>query len=256
MSTPSDNDPFTQRPAGDTAPPRSQSAPPPLPLPGQGPPPPPLPGQAPPPGGFAPALGVPRNANTFALIAIVVTGLYVLFALGSAFFAQDVVDSTKKTLISGEPSTSPMSLIIQLLSTVVSVGAFVVLALWMARIRSNLKARGITAGGPPAVEWWGWFVPLANFVLPLLGMKAIARKKVGMGLLLGWWIPFCLMWIVSFAAGLASIMAVDLMTGELTNLDALNASVPLTYASTAAVIVSWVFLVVIIRRITDRHLED
>jgi len=190
------------------------------------------------------------------MLALITTGVYTLVQLGSALTAQSTVNSAKAALDSGGTSVNVATTLLQVLSFAVGLGSFVLLALWMSRIRSNLAKLGIKAGGPPHVEWWGWFVPLANFVLPLLGMRAIAHRKVGMDVLLGWWIPWCLVWLASIAASLTSIFAVDFQTGELTNLDALDASVPLTYLATIATIVSWVFLTVIIRRVTARHLED
>ena len=250
MSTPTHDDPYSQRPSqqgAQVAPNAGAPTPP---------PPPPMPGQAPPPGGFAPAGWSPDKPTTLAMLAVITTGVYTLVQLGSALTAQSTVDSAKAALDSGGTSANVATTLLQVLSFAVGLGSFVLLALWMSRIRSNLAKLGIKAGGPPHVEWWGWFVPLANFVLPLLGMRAIAHRKVGMGVLLGWWIPWCLVWIASISASATSVFAVDFQTGELTNLDALDASVPLTYLATIATIVSWAFLTVVIRRVTARHLED
>lgn len=215
-----------------------------------------MPGQAPPPGTFATAGWAPEPPRTLATTTIILTGVYALTQLLGAFTVQGAIEDTKAAIETGDTSLNPAGTLLQFLSFALLLAAFVVLAMWMAKIRKNLVHKGITAGGPPHVEWWGWFVPLANFVLPLLGMRAIARRKVGMGPLLGWWLPWCLVWVVSVAAQVTSILAVDLQTGKLANTDALEASVPLTYVATAATIVSWIFLTVIVRRVTARHLED
>ena len=249
MTTPP-NDPFAQHPPQVAAPGYPQAS-----APGS-PPPPPLPGQAPPPGAFAPTGWAAEKPQGLAITAIVLTGLYAASSLYSSFVAQSTIDETKATLGSGNTATDLGTTAFGALGTIVMLASFVVLALWMSRIRRNLASRGVKAGGPPAVEWWGWFVPLANFVLPLLGMKAISRKKASMGLLLGWWLPWCIMWLATFAAGATSFFAVDLSTGDLVRPEALDASVPLTHIATVAVIVSWAFLAVIIRRVTDRHLDD
>ncbi len=44
-------------------------------------------------------------------------------------------------------------------ASLLGIASFIFLALWMMRIRTNLGAIGKPAGGPPSVEWWGWFVP-------------------------------------------------------------------------------------------------
>ncbi|WP_430868499.1 DUF4328 domain-containing protein [Demequina aurantiaca] len=249
MSTP--NDPYLQTP--------SQS----VDSPGHGasgypaaPPAPPLPGQAPPPGGFAQPGWAASPPTGLAMATIVTTGLYLLVQLITAATAQSSVEAAKDSLVSGDTTIDVASTVLQALGGVIGLASFIMLALWMSRIRSNLAKRGVKAGGPPHVEWWGWFVPLANFVLPFLGMKAIAHRKVGMGVLLGWWLPWCLVWIMSIAASMTSFFAVDFATGEIDNADALDASVPLTYVAAAAIIVSWIFLTVIVRRVTARHLED
>lgn len=214
-----------------------------------------MPGQAPPPGSFAQAGWAPAPPTGLAVLVIIATGLYTLIQLVSALMVQGTIEDTKAMLASGDTSTDLASSALQFLGFGIGVAAFVVLALWMSRIRSNLTKVGVAAGGPPHVEWWGWFVPLANFVLPLLGMRAIAHRKVGMGVLLGWWLPFCLVWLTSIAASATSVLAIDFQTGELANPDVLDASVSLTYVATVAVIVSWAFLIVIVRRVTARHLE-
>lgn len=254
MSTPTPDDPYAQPAsnAGSQATPGTTPAAPASPAA----PPPPMPGQAPPPGAFAPAGWAPEPPHTLALATIILTGVYALTQLLGSFMAQGSVEDAKAAIETGDTSINPAGTLLQFLSFAVMLAAFVVLAMWMARIRKNLAQQGINAGGPPHVEWWGWFVPLANFVLPLLGMRAIARRKVGMGPLLGWWLPWCLVWIVSVAAQVTSVLAIDFQTGEITNSGALDASVPLAYAATAATIVSWIFLTVIVRRVTARHLED
>jgi hypothetical protein len=249
MTTPPPDNQPTHQPGPDAYPQSQQVGAP-------TPPPPPLPGQAPPPGAFAPSGWEPQRPQGLALAAISLTGAYTLFTIIGAATTQSTIDSTKEALANGDTSANPAGSLVQLVSFAVGVAAFVVLALWMTRIRSNLAARGVKAGGPPAVEWWGWFVPLANYVLPFLGMKAIARNKASIGALLGWWIPFCLTWIASVAATFVSITAIDYETGDLTSPDALDVTVPITYFSTIMLVVSWAFLFTIIRRVTARHLED
>ena len=201
-------------------------------------------------GSFSPTL----PANGFATAAMALTGVYTLLSIASALTVQSTVERTKEAL-ENQTSTGALDTLLSAVIGLVGIAAFIFLALWMARIRSNRTALGDTPGGPPSVEWWGWFIPVANFVLPLLGMRAISRKVVGWGLLLGWWLPFCLVWLIGPITASATFRAVDFGTGELTNPDALDSMIPLTYASTAALVVAWVFLVLIIRKTTAGHIE-
>lgn len=255
MTTPTPHDPFAHHPdveaqsppLGSTpAVPSHQDAPP---------PPPPLPGVIPPPGGFSNTGWEPEAPKALAMATITATGLYALLSLVSALGVAGTVNDAKAALESGDTSRSLVSGVVEGLSVLIGIASFVLLALWMTKIRGNLAQKGVRAGGPPAVEWWGWFVPLANFVLPYLGMRAISRDKASSGLLLGWWIPWCLVWILSFASAAVSFAAIDFTTGEVSNVDALDASIPLAYLGAVAVIVSWAFLATIIRRVTARHLD-
>ena len=201
---------------------------------------------------YGPAPVVPRGLAT---AAIVLTGSFTAFGLINAALTPTTVDRLKETLADPEnASFDATSTALGFLSFAIGIAAFVFLALWMSRIRQNLTSLGQKPGGPPSVEWWGWFVPLANFVLPALGMRALTRRSVGIGVLLGWWLPFCASFIVQGAATTRQFAAIDLATGELVNESALDAMVPLTATGAALVLVSWIFLVVIIRRTTSRHL--
>lgn len=189
--------------------------------------------------------------TTVALWAIILTGAVAALGLVSAATIATQVDDLKIVLADPENASpfagqNPLSL----LSGPLMIASFVFLALWMARVRTAMKARGEVAGGPPAVEWWGWFVPIANFVLPFLGMRAITRGRASVGMLVGWWVTFCLYWVASWATFVPSLTAIDYSTGELTNPDALDAMVPLTWAGALTLAVSWVFLVLVIRQTT------
>jgi len=199
---------------------------------------------------------VPPPPRGLATATIVLTGAYTLAGILTAAATPMIVENTKAALANPEDFTfDAASTGLQLLSSLVAIASFVFLALWITRIRQNLTAIGSKPGGPPAVEWWGWFVPLANFVLPALGMRAVTRRTVGIGVLLGWWLPFCASFVVSAISATRQFAAVDFATGELVNPSALDSMVPLTASSAALVLVSWLFLVMIIRRTTSRHLS-
>jgi len=189
--------------------------------------------------------------TTVALWATILTGAVAALGLVSAATTAAQVDELKIVLADPDNASpfagqNPLSL----LSGPLMIASFVFLALWMTRVRSAMAARGEVAGGPPAVEWWGWFVPIANVVLPFLGMRAITRRKAGVGILVGWWVTFCLYWALSWATVVPTLTAIDYSTRELSNPDALDVMVPLAWAGALALAVSWVFLALVIRQTT------
>src|SRR5690606_1184369 len=127
---------------------------------------------------------------------IITTGAATALTVLSAVLAPSRRDVLEQQF-TADASTTPQVDLLGPLSGLLWIASFVLLAIWMMTIRGNLRKRGIEPGGPPAVEWWGWFVPLAHYVLPYLGMKALARNKVDAVVLLGWWIPFALYWAVN-----------------------------------------------------------
>ena len=83
----------------------------------------------------------------------------------------------------------------------------------------------------------------------------ITRRLVGVGLLLGWWIPFCLTWVIQPLVVTAQFRAIDLGTGKLVHPEVLDTLAPLSWSMAALLVVSWVFLATIIRKATARHAE-
>jgi hypothetical protein len=216
-----------------------------------------LPGSQPPPiGGFPQGSWAPEKPAKLALWTIIATGAVALVGIFSALLAAVELEDTKQRLLDGASSNSPATNALGVLSLIAWVGSFVLIAMWIMTIRKNLQARGIRAGGPPAVEWWGWFIPLANFILPFLGMRAVAQRNVNAGVLLGWWLPFCAYWLISIPSIVVMATIVDFSTGEVTDVNRIDDTIPYGFASAGALVVSWIFLVMIVRKTTDRHLED
>lgn len=206
--------------------------------------------------GYVPITVPPANSNKVALWATILTGAYAVTGVLGAITAPAMVEALKKQFADPENASpfagqSPASY----LSIPLAIASFVLLALWMSKIRAARTARGDAIGGPPAVEWWGWFIPLANLVLPFLGMRAITKARAGLGLLLGWWIAFVAAGAVSVAAAIPEFTAIDFATGKLTHPEALDPIVGLMWASAIAMVVSWVFLAMIIRVTTRRQAE-
>ena len=208
------------------------------------------------PPGYAPITVPPAVPNSIALWATILTGAYAAVSVLGAVTAPAMVEQLKETLADPQ-NASPFAgqSIGSVLSIPVGIASFVLLALWMSKIRAARTAHGEKIGGPPAVEWWGWFVPLANVVLPFLGMRAITKARVGMGVLLGWWLAYIASTAISIAAVVPQLTAIDLSTGKLTHPEALDPIVGLMWGSAIAMVISWVFLAMIIRTTTRRESE-
>ena len=200
---------------------------------------------------------VPAATSTkVALWATILTGAYAVTSVLGAITARSMVDGLKAQLEDPQ-NASPAAgqSAVSYLGLALEIASYVLLALWMSKLRAARTARGETIGGPPAVEWWGWFVPLANLVLPVLGMRALTKARAGMGLLVGWWIGFAAAGVVSAGTGLAVFGAIDWSTGKLAHAEALDPIVGIMWTNAIALVVSWVFLAMIIRVTTRRQAE-
>jgi hypothetical protein len=206
--------------------------------------------------GYVPITVRAETPNRVALWATILTGAYAAALVLNAVMAPAMVEGLKQQLADPQNastfgSQSPATY----LSIPVEIASYILLALWMQRIRNAKKAHGEVVGGPPAVEWWGWFVPFAGLVLPFLGMRAITKARAGMGLLLGWWIAFVAAGVVSVASVAAEFRAIDFSTGKFAHPEALDPIVGIFWASAILMVVSWVFLAMIIRVTTRLQAE-
>lgn len=204
--------------------------------------------------------GQPEPPKTIALWAIILTG--VAAATSSIpnitvladwdNYAQGIINDTASDVTSISPGD-----LLGLLLYPAALASYIFLALWMHKIRGNLTAIGKAPGGVPAVEWWGWFVPLANYILPVLGMRAITRPSVNVGLLVAWWTSFCVFWLSMVYATVVAFSLFDFDTGRFAgDIDSLNSLMPAYAIQVVAIAVSWIFLTLIIRTATAKHLED
>lgn len=208
------------------------------------------------PPGYVPIAVPVAKPSSVSTWAIVLTGAYAVITLVSAALTPATVEELKKTLEDPESASpfagqNPVSLI----SGPVSIASYVLLALWMWRIRGSRKARGETIGGPPAVEWWGWFVPLAHVVLPVLAMRVLTKGRASMGLLAGWWSTFVVSVVLGIIPGISTWMDIDWSTGKIVHPEVLDSMTPYAWASGVALLVSWVFLALIIQVTTRREQE-
>lgn len=185
---------------------------------------------------------------------VILTGATTAFSFLTALVSPLSVEAMRKQFenpSSGELVINPGD-IVSMFSVPVIIGSYVVLALWWGKVRQVRAAVGYQVGGIPAVEWWGWLVPLANAVLPFLGMRSLTKHLVGMGALLGWWLPYIASGIASSIAGFAILGSFDFTTGGLKDLSVLDSLIPGYWAAAILMAISWAFLVYIVRTTTAR----
>ncbi len=249
MTTPP-TDPYSQAPS---APGLIPNAAPPVP------PAPPAPyGQ---PGGAYPAAQyagysgyAPQPPRTLALWAIILSGLYTASTFALALLGPLTVEATTRQF--ENPSSTSVNFtaadLVNLLTFPIVVGSWVVLALWWGKIRQLRAAHGYQVGGIPAVEWWGWLVPLANLVLPFLGMRSLTKRLVGVGALLGWWLAYLASGVAGASSAVVLFGGIDFATGQLKDGANFDGLIPIYWATAVLLAISWAFLVYIIRATTDR----
>jgi len=250
-----ENDPFAARP-GDVAPPAASSPQAPA-APGM------IPGAMPPPS-YSPDYTVPFDRSGVPLEKpeglakglIIVAALTTLLTVVAALFAPDAVEAIRESAGSTDLDFSYTGAdIASFFSFPLGIAAFVLYGLWMTRMRRNREALGAKPG-LPAVEWWGWFVPAANAVLVPLGARKVTGRAVPLGLLLGWWIPWALSFVLSIVGFVLVVFALDLNTGDLARPEFLDAYLGVVWVTAALVVVSFVFFMQFIRTATQRHLES
>lgn len=194
--------------------------------------------------------------KTLALWTIILAWVAaVASALSAALIASDWTGYLEYSI---DPSSTPSGTVLlgslfSMLGTPAMIGTYVVLGLWWGRIRANRASVGQPVAGVGGVEWWGWFVPVANYVLPLLGMRKLTERLVGWGALLGWWIPFAGYWLLNGVMFVGVFGAVDINTGDILIDKALWLGPVFGFAA-FLLIPSAAFLTVIVNKVTKTHL--
>jgi|GEM_PF-759150 len=189
---------------------------------------------------------------------LAVTAGYGLVALGLAAFAQSDAESIREIFESGDlttGTTGPGQTVLSFLSFPLLVASYVFYGMWMSRMRRNRQERGLRTG-LGAVEWWGWFVPIASVVLVPMGARRVGGPNVSLGVLLGWWLGWVVAQGLSFAAQFAVFSAIDITSGDLTRPEQLDMYAPYSWAAAAALLVSWGFLYMFVRKATETHADS
>ncbi len=173
----------------------------------------------------------------------VATGGAVLLALGQALALLAALVAPGSTLDALSADVLLVSIFVYLAGV---VGAAIAVPMWMHRVFRNLPALGAVPGAwSPAWAAGGWFIPLAQYVIPFLVARELWRRvhfdsTPAWALLQLWWAA----WVAAYALQVPSNIAGrfapaggDLL-GILANL---------------ATVAAGVMLIVIIQRVTSRE---
>jgi hypothetical protein len=219
----------------------------------------------PPPATYATSQYAPKPPRALATWTIVLTGVITAISLVSAVLTPMVLDSAKEQMMqatAGGSTTQSFTVldVFSYLTWPIQIGAFVALALWWGAVRKVRQSRGYVVGGIPAVEWWGWLVPFANYALPILGMRSLTKGLVGAGPLAGWWVAWSLYWTATWTwliyVPVAVLGAWDPQHNDLSNVDFMDGAVPLNWALTVLISIAWAFLAYIVHNTTKRLEEN
>ena len=219
------------------------------------------PAPTPPPLGAAPRTGWGGGRPTgLASATIGLTGGVALATLLGAFASRAVYANFDK-YVGSNPTIDGTYLASQGLSglsSMLMLGSYIALALWMTKVHRRLTDAGETQ---PLSEIWAWFVwliPLASIVMPYLYLRGLNRRARCRTL--GAW------WLTYIGSGLASLVgAVQVVARSDFSELFKNASDPLAgvdlsplgtagIVSAILLVVSWIFLAATLRAITARDL--
>ena len=234
---------------------------------GTPPPPPPLP-PPPPPGvpyqAVVPLLTQFRRLRGLAIsmyVLLAIAGLMALIVIPVAIHSRTVihdhasngtflVDSTVKSAANAVSAVVGLLLLVSLAITVLFI-------IWMWRAASNLPLFGrVRPKFSPGFAIGGWFIPLANFIIPGMQMFEIDKgsgprlrageRPRGSGLVVVWWIVFVVGRLGAFAAPSFKLFH----RYKLGGFDVVNLILVVCSALTA---IAAVLAVLVIRRITARQ---
>jgi hypothetical protein len=193
----------------------------------------------------------PASARAAAAIAMVALGT----AMAAVLFVGDGLDVVAVVVAPGSALEAAAALIVvvgSIASLAGLVGAAIAVPMWLHRCYRNLPALGASdvRWSPPWAAG-GWFIPLANFVIPFLVTRELWVKASGAPvpaspLVAGWWAA----WIAASVLGVATNQA-----GRLSRIggDAFGV------LNELAILVAGATFIVLVRGITrrqrDRYVE-
>lgn len=172
-----------------------------------------------------------RRIGIFRALAVALWARAILEAL----WALRIISTVGEPLVAAERGIFWIALDAGLsLAVLLALGGwYVMLAWWHWTVARDLRGTGIAA---PAIGLL-WLVPLANLVVPWLGLRRLWRDASGTGhaYLIGAWIGFALFGLLSMGAWVYAVASGARGVGEVVALgtDAAQAFLGLDWASTS-----------------------
>ncbi|MGW0664831.1 DUF4328 domain-containing protein [Streptodolium elevatio] len=179
----------------------------------------PYPAAPPPPGDWGmqgPGQGQIRRVSSMVTALNVLIGITIAGAVLSVFayvqramLVGDVLDGELKSKEDADDADAFVSA--TGISMLVFLAAGIVFMIWLHRARKNIELFGPPPHGKLGAGWaiGGWFVPLANLVLPKLVVDDVwrgseptgspAEQRSGKTLILAWWLVFVVSEVLFFA---------------------------------------------------------
>lgn len=221
-----------------------------------------LPAPTPPPLGGAPRASWAAGRPTgLANATIGLTGGVALATLFGALASKAMYADVDK-YFGSEPTIDGTYLASQGLSGLASLlmlGSYITLALWMTKVYRRLTDAGEAL---PLSEIWAWFVwliPFANLVMPYVYFRGLNRRAqsrtVG-----AWWLTYIASGVASMVGGV-QVFANSDFSGAFKDANDPMAGIDLSplgmagIVSAVLLVVSWVFLAMTLRTITARDIS-
>lgn len=135
--------------------------------------------------------------------------------------------------------------------TVAALALAVFFIIWQYRHARNAKLLGSRSALGPGWAIGGWFIPLANLVLPVRQLWTASRSSNpggrGAGIVVAWWVAFVAAILIDRTAAQLGVDGPrdDLTVGDLANADWLAAAGEIVFTAAA------VLGLIMVRRLTD-----
>ena len=130
-------------------------------------------------------------------------GLFeVLFAVLRAFVVRSIIDESTSELIDSERTLSSLRMLFFAFNIYVGIAIFVILIIFLFQTLGRFSRLGVTSRIPKWLSIAGWFIPIANMVIPYFLFRRLATaypatKTRALTALNFWWF----LWILGVVTG-------------------------------------------------------
>ena len=145
----------------------------------------------------------------------------VVFAVLRALVVRSIIDESTSDLIDSERALSSLRTLFFALNIYVGIAIFVILIIYLFQTLGRFSRLGVNSRIPKWLSIAGWFIPLANMVIPYLLFRRLANanpatKTKAITALNFWWF----LWILGvFTGGMSEGLYTDYLDWE--NIDVL-----------------------------------